>query len=150
MRRRLPGLVMAALLVGACGGSASVESSIEAMPPIPETPTGWVLVDGMGGSGSQFSVATGIQLGGDEVALNGACRGVGSLVVVILPASGGDSGAGPSAVFPCGGTGATATNRFELTGMSIPDKATVRATVVEGAGTNRHAAFYIAIEQRQP
>lgn len=97
----------------------------------------------MGGSGPQFSIDTPVRLDGREVALNAACAGEGTLVVVILPATNGDSGAEPSAVFPCGGTGATAANRFALTGMSIPDEATIRATVVEGTGTLRHPAFYI-------
>jgi len=150
MRKRVTGLAAVVLLATACGTSSDVTETVEDPPPPPETPSGWVLVSGFGGSGSQFTGATGIQFDGSDVAVNAACTGNGTLVVLIRPASSGDAGVGPSAVFPCGGPGTAVVNRFELAGLSVPENATLRATVVEGAGTLRHAAYQVAVEQRQP
>ena len=137
------------LLAGACGTNSDLGQTVEDMPKPPETPSGWTMVSGFGGSGSQFTGTTGIEFGDGDVAVNGACNGTGTLVVMILPAASGDSGVGPSAVIPCGDLDAPAV-RYELAGMAIPKSATVRATVVEGAGTTRHAAFQVLVEQRQP
>lgn len=148
MRKRWAGLAAVMALAGACGVNSAVET-VEDVPPLPETPSGWTLVSGFGGSGSQFTGVTGIEFGEGDVAVNGACNGNGLLVVLIRAAESGDSGVGPSAVFPCGDPGAPAV-RFELAGMSIPKNATIRATIVEGAGTIRHAAYGVAVEQREP
>jgi hypothetical protein len=149
MRNRLAGLAAGMLLVGACGASWDVAQTVEDMPKLPETPSGWTMVSGFGGSGSQFTVDTGVEFGDGDVVVNGACNGSGTLVVMILPAASGDSGVGPSAVIPCGDLDAPAV-RYELVGMSIPKNATVRATVVEGPGTTRHATFQVLVEERQP
>lgn len=149
MDKRWAGLAAVVVLAGACGASSAAADAVEDMPPLPETPSGWTLVGGFGGSGSHFTGVTGIQFGEGDVAINGACNGNGTLIVLIRPAESGDSGVGPSAVIPCGDPGAPAV-RFELAGMSIPNDATIRATVVEGAGAIRHAAYQVAVEQREP
>lgn len=149
MRKRWAGLAAVMVLAGACGVNSAVAETVEDLPPLPETPSGWVLVSGFGGSGSQFTGVTGIEFGEGDLAVNGACNGNGTLVVLIRAAESGDSGVGPSAVIPCGDLGAPAV-RLELADMSIPKNATIRATVVEGAGTIRHAAYQVAVEQREP
>ena len=84
------------------------------------------------------------------MALNAACVGLGNLVVLISPADAGDAGPATSAVFDCGDSGQVAETRFELTGVPIPEVALIRATVVEGGGVLRHAAFNVSIEQHAP
>lgn len=149
MRKRLAALVAAMVLFGSCGTSSDLSQTMEDMPRPPETPSGWAFVAGFGGGGSQFTGTTGIEFGDGDVAINAACNGNGTLVVLILPASSGDAGVGPSAVIPCGPPDAPAV-RYELAGQSVPKNATIRATVVEGAGTVRHAAYQVLVEQRQP
>lgn len=149
MKRLLVPVGMA-LALAACGAGSQPSDSNESMPPYPNAPTGWVSLGALGGSGGAGFYGTTLELGGGEVALNAACVGLGSLVVLISPADAGDAGPASSAVFRCGDSGQVAITRSELTGMPIPEVAMIRAYVVEGLGVLRHAAFNVSVEQRTP
>ena len=142
-------VTVVALLVAGCSSSAASAEPGERMPPAPPAPAGWGSVAGFGGTGgSGFVGISSIKLGGHPVALNAACTGDGTLLVIVEASGGSGAGVAPSAVFPCGGTAKVAENRFEVTSAPIPDVATVRATVVEGPGVSRHAAFRVSVEQQ--
>ena len=150
MHKQVLGSVGLAVVIAACAAGTPTSGPSESVPPQPIAPAGWTMVVSFGGSaGPIFSGVGSIKLGGKAVALHAACTGIGTLVVLVEPGDGGDLGARPAAVFPCGGPGTEADNRVELTGMAIPDVATIRAMVVEGLGTIRHAAFNVSIEQPQ-
>ena len=146
MPRRLAQALAVAALFGACTSSSQV--SIEADPPIPVTPSGWVLVNGMGSAGVGKS-SSDVHFDSRDIALNAACTGSGTLVVLVLP-RGAETGTGPGATFRCGGLGATAVNRFEFAGEAIPESATIRVSVEEDSGALRQPAFMLSVEQRQP
>ena len=149
MARRLMATVGFTSLLAACGASAPSPEPSESMPPAPSAPAGWASVAGFGGTGgSGFVGISSIKLGGHPVALSAACAGDGSLVVIVEASGGSDAGVAPSAVFPCGGSGKVAENRFEITNMPIPDVATIQATVVEAPVATRHAVFSVSVEQR--
>lgn len=147
--RQAFGILVAAVLVSACGASTPTSAPNESIPPAPAAPSGWRSVVAFGGTGGTgFVGVSNIALRGRAVAVNAACSGTGTLIVLLGTAEEGDSGARPAAVFPCA-LGGTAATRVELTGMPIPQVAMLRATVVEGLGTLRHAAFNVSVEQEQ-
>lgn len=150
MGRWLVGLVGLAFVVGACGNGVPTPEPAESMPALASPPTGWVSAGGMGGNGGSSFGGGIFPLCGRRTAIDAACAGSGTLVVLISPMPITDiAQAGLSATFPCI-TGAIAQSSVELTGMVIPDTATVSATVVEGLGTLRHASYSISIEQPAP
>jgi len=140
----LVGLVTAVLVAGCAGGSPAPES-VESMPPLPVAPAGWVSVVGFGGAGGGGSAATEVQLSGRATSLHVACAGLGSLVVQL-----GDGPVAPAVVFPCGGHGVIADNRYEIKNVTIPQRMTIIASVVQGVGELYHSSFFVSIEQPQP
>lgn len=142
MNRLLVGLV-AIVLVAGCGASSPAPEPAESIPPLPVAPAGWVSVVGFGGDGG--SVGTVVQLSGRATTLHAACAGLGSLVVQL-----GDEPVVPAVVFPCGGHGEIADNRYEIKNVTIPPRMTIIASVVEGLGALYHSSFYVSIEQPQP
>jgi hypothetical protein len=144
VNRLLVGLVAAVLVAGCAVGSPALEPA-ESMPPPPVAPASWVSVVAFGGAGGGGSVATEVQLSGRATALHAACAGLGSLVVQL-----GDGPVAPAVVFPCGGHGEIADNRYEIKNVPIPPRMTIIASVIEGAGVFYNPSFYISIEQPQP
>ena len=143
VNRLLAGLV-AIVLVAGCGASSPAPEPAESMPPLPVAPAGWVSVVGFGGEGGGGSAAMEVQLGGRATTLHAACAGLGSLVVQL-----GDEPVALAVVFPCGGHGAIADNRYEIKNVAIPQRMTVIASVVEGAGELYRSSFFVSIEQPQ-
>ena len=143
VNRLLAGLV-AIVLVAGCGASSPAPEPAESMPPLPVAPAGWVSVVGFGGEGGGGSAAMEVQLGGRATTLHAACAGLGSLVVQL-----GDEPVALAVVFPCGGHGAIADNRYEIKNVTIPQRMTIIASVVEGAGELYRSSFFVSIEQPQ-
>jgi hypothetical protein len=85
-----------------------------------------------------------VQLGGRATTLHAVCAGLGSLVVQL-----GDEAVAPAVVFPCGGHGVIADNRYEIKDVAIPPRMTIIASVVEGAGELYRSSFFVSIEQPQ-
>jgi hypothetical protein len=83
------------------------------------------------------------------VAVNAACAGSGTLVVMLsaLPPSGADPVAATSVAFPCAEGAAASASRLELASAPVGD-ITASAFVIEGGGTIRHAAYIVSLEQR--
>jgi hypothetical protein len=142
VKRLLVGLVAAVLVAGCATGSPAPESA-ESIPPPPVAPAGWVSVAAFGGAGG--SVGTDAQLSGRATTLHAACAGLGSLVVQL-----GDGPVAAAVVFPCGGHGEIADNRYEIKNITIPPRMTIIASVIEGFGALSHSSFYVSIEQPQP
>jgi Prokaryotic membrane lipoprotein lipid attachment site len=143
MKRLLVGLLAAAVVAG-CSSAQPVPPA-ESMPPTPVAPDGWAMLAAIGGTGGQGEVAVSVQLGGRATALHAACAGLGSLVVQL-----GDEPVAPAVVFPCGGHGGIADNRYELANITIPAQMTISAAVIEGPGDLYHSAFYVSVEQPAP
>jgi hypothetical protein len=87
-------------------------------------------------------------LGGRSTALHAVCVGTGTLIVVLASAVP-PFGAHPAAVFQCGPE-SQAENRYELTGLPIPDQAFVTALIVEGLGATAPSVYFVSVEQFAP
>jgi hypothetical protein len=115
------------------------------MPPLPVAPAGWVSMGAFGGIGGQGSVGTDLPLSERPTFLHVACAGFGSLVVQL-----GDGPVAPAVVFPCGGHGQVADNRYEIKNVTIAPRMTIITSVIgEGLGQFYHSSFYVSIEQPQ-
>lgn len=141
--KQLAACLAAALLVAGCAAGSVTPEPAESMPPPPVAPAGWVSVAAFGGAGGP--VGTDVQLSGRATTLHAACAGLGTLVVQL-----GDEPVAPAVVFPCGGHGEIADNRYEVKNVTIPPRMTIIASVVEGFGALYHSSFYVSIEQPQP
>ncbi len=83
------------------------------------------------------------------VAVNAACAGSGTLVVMLSaqPLSGGSNPvAATSVAFPCGEGAAASASRLEFANAPVGD-ITASAFVIEDGGTIRHAAYNVSLEQ---
>ena len=144
MNRLLVGLV-AAVLVAGCAASSPAPEPAESIPPPPVAPAGWVSVVAFGGVGGGGSTGADLQLSGRATSIHAACAGLGSLVVQL-----GDGPVAPAVVFPCGGHGEIADNRYEIKNVTIPPQMTIVASAIEGLGDLYHSSFCVSIEQPQP
>ncbi len=89
-----------------------------------------------------------INLTDGAMAVNAACAGSGTLVVMLSAEalSGGDPVAATSVAFPCGEGAAASASRLELTSAPVGD-ITASAFVIEGGGTIRHATYNVSLEK---
>jgi hypothetical protein len=135
----------AVVLVAGCAAGSPGPEPAESMPQMPVAPAGWVSLIGFGGEGGAGSAETSVPLKGRATAVHAACAGLGSLVVQF-----GDQPVVPAVVFPCGGHGGIADNRYEIKTVTIPARLTIVASVIESASDLYHSSFYVSIEQPQP
>jgi hypothetical protein len=144
MKRLVAGLSIA-LLVAGCSSSTQ-PLPVETIPPDATAPAGWASIGGISGSGGQGAAGIQLDLYGHQTAIHAACSGNGTLVVQIGDAA---TAPVPAVVFPCGGHGAVADTRFELTSTIRGSEAFV-VFVLPGNGTLFNPSFAVSVEQAKP
>ncbi len=139
----------ALLLVGAC----SVAPPASAWPETPVPPNGWTSLGGVRGAASDGRLVSRLTFSGRPIAINAACRGDGTLFVIVdwtdvSPSSG--PATFEASAFPCvGPVDASMSSRIE--GTNPPTgSADVNIFVVEGQSAVGDASFAVSIEERDP
>jgi len=147
MRPRWLWCAVASVALVGCGAGTPTPVPAESIPPPPTARDGWQSIVSFGGSGPG-AVGASTEIAEGAVAVHASCVG-GDTLVVMLATSAPTAGQGiaaPAAVFDCGEAGETVTSRVELEGVPIGE-VIASAFVAEGAGSTRHAAFNVSIEQ---
>lgn len=147
---RPPHYVVAGMvfLLLACNATDPTTDPGRSIPPAPEPPPGWSSVGSLGGGARQAPAGATFTVRAGALAVNAACAGQGTLVIVVSPQGmdSTDAHAAPSAVFNCGDR-----EQVGIARVQLPDahggEVTTTAYLIEGFGALRHPAFNASLEQ---